>query len=480
MKKVKVLVFDVDPENGSGELLQKLLATNAALLQVKLIAEGRIARVSKRLSSALSSFSPDLVFLSSGSWTQALIAELFPLCRKGNQARPVIAVVNTGDRDDVGRALVYGANDFLIPPFRPLDVLPRVWRWFEATREEDAALHKLKDELGLGHIVGEDPAFLTEIKKLPVYARLEAHVLILGETGTGKEIAARAIQLLSPRASKPFVALNCAAIPENLLENVLFGHLAGSYTGAITTTLGLFREADGGVLFLDEINSLSLLMQGKLLRVLQDKEVRPVGSDKIFKVDVRIIATSNTNLAEAVKSGRFRQDLFYRLNILTLTLPPLRQRPGDVPLLARFFLAKFTTEVGKPARSLTPAAMQRLVLYEWPGNVRELENVVQRTLALSEQACIEGSEILFEAPLAAAAAAAVATGNDTLQAVKAFKVAEVERKYILEKLAALEGNVTKVAQAAGTDRRTMQRLIGSHNIDTEPYSPRPSPRATGS
>ena len=297
--------------------------------------------------------------------------------------------------------------------------------------------------------------------------------MIAGETGTGKELAARTLHLLSERASQPFVALNCAELPENLLESALFGHLTGSYTGATTTTLGLIREADGGILFLDEINSLSLHLQGKLLRVLQEKEVRPVGSDKAFKVDVRIIAASNTNLAEAVKAGRFRRDLFYRLNILTLTLPPLRERPGDTPLLARFFLAKFTTKVGKPGKLLTPAAMQKLVLFEWPGNVRELENMVEKTLVLSTHACIEGGEI--ELPQAA-----VAIGDDTLQAVRALKVADVVRRYILEKLAAFEGNVTKVAQAAGTDRRTMQRLIDKLHISTTQFSPRPSPRPTQS
>jgi len=458
MKKVKVLIFDSDPQIGSGEKLHQLLRTNSQDcfdLRHEMITEAEMPTAARKLSSILSIVSPDVAFLVFGS--KPIIGELFKVFRQLRVSQPVVAVINTGEPKHVAEALYHGANDFLVPPFRPIDVLPRLWRWVHRTQTEDAGIHRLKKQLGLDHIVGESAVLLSEIKKIPAIACSPATVLIAGETGTGKEVCARVIHYLSPRVSQPFIAVNCGAIPSELMENELFGHAPGAFTSATTSTVGLIREADGGTLFLDEIDSLPPVAQVKLLRFLQEKEFRPLGSRKACKADVRVIAACNVNLEQAVAAGKFRKDLYYRLNIVTLTLPPLRERQGDIPLLSRYFVAKFTTEVGRPGKKLTPAAMQKLALYEWPGNVRELENAIESSVILSENVSIDGNEIIL--PQSAAA-----TGEDSFQALKAIAIADFERKYIRERLLASEGNISKAARAAKKDRRAFFQLMRKHHL----------------
>jgi len=469
MKKIGVLLFDLDPANEAGKELQQLIEANrndSFHLKYRMIDEREMPKAPRHLTSTLRGFSPDLAFMVFGATSRPMLAELFAVFRACKVALPILAVVNTGDPRAVKEVLYHGANDFLIPPFRPMNVLPRVWRWVEEARQEDASIHLLKENLGLKQFVGDSPAFLNEIRKIPAFARCDACVLIGGETGTGKEICARAIHCLSPRVSNPFVAVNCGAIPTELVENELFGHAPGAFTSAISSARGLIREADGGTLFLDEVDSLPLSAQVKLLRFLQEREFRPLGSHKTFKANLRIIAAANVDLEAATRAGRFRQDLYYRLNVVSISLPPLRLRQGDVPLLARYFVMKFTTRVGKPSKVITPAAMQKLVLYHWPGNVRELENVVERSVVLSENASIEGDKIVL--PQSAAA-----TGHDSFQALKAIAVAEFEHKYIGQLLATYEGNITKSALEAGKDRRSLQRLIRKHHpsMPGKPLSP---------
>jgi two-component system, NtrC family, response regulator GlrR len=234
-------------------------------------------------------------------------------------------------------------------------------------------------------------------------------------------------------------------------------HEPGAFTSALTSSLGLVREAAGGTLFLDEIDSLPVMAQVKLLRLLQEKEFRPLGARQTCKADLRVIAATNANLEEALRAGRFRQDLYYRLNVLTLNLPPLRTRHGDIPLLSRYFVAKFTTELGQPTKALSPEAMQKLVLYEWPGNVRQLEHVIERSLVLSEHASIQGDEIVLPQ-------SAVATGADSFQALKAIAVADFEQQYIRQLLARNEGNISKAARASKKDRRAFFELMRKHQI----------------
>jgi DNA-binding NtrC family response regulator len=398
MKRIKILLLNLDSRNESGNELQQVLQAGAPdSFQIKheSFVASEMPVAAKRLSSILSTFSPALSFFVFGSDSRFVMADFFKALRAGKTPRPVIAVVNSGAQKEVAEMLYHGAHDFLIPPFRAMNVFPRVWRCVEETRRERASIRDLKEQLGLKQFIGESQALLDEIKKIPAVARCAASVLIAGETGTGKEICARAIHYLSPRSGGPFVAVNCGAIPPELAENELFGHDPGAFTSALTSSAGLVREAEGGTLFLDEIDSLPVMAQVKLLRLLQEKEFRPLGARRTCKADLRVIAATNADLEEALRAGRFRQDLYYRLNVLTLNLPPLRNRHGDVPLLSRYFVAKFTTELGQPAKALSPEAMQKLVLYEWPGNVRELEHVIERTLILSEHASIQGDEIVL-------------------------------------------------------------------------------------
>jgi DNA-binding NtrC family response regulator len=272
----------------------------------------------------------------------------------------------------------------------------------------------------------------------------------------------RAIHYLSPRAGRPFVPVNCGAIPVELLENELFGHERGAFTGAAGTREGLIQEAENGTLFLDEVDSLPLLAQVKLLRFLQDKEYRPLGSTKAIKGDVRIIAASNANLEAAVAAGTLRRDLYYRLNVVPITLPPLRERPKDILLLARYFLAQHAAKLNSPAAEFSSDAQSKLMLYSWPGNVRELEHVIERVVVLCTQRTIQENHIVFPGE------------NDQLnhlsfQEMKANVITQFETTYIQNLLIAYKGNISKAAQAAQKERRTFWQLVRKHKIDVQQF-----------
>lgn len=291
--------------------------------------------------------------------------------------------------------------------------------------ENEALLHQLKLKIGLSQLIGESPTFLAEIRKIPIMARREANVLISGETGTGKEVCARAIHYLSSSAMRPFVPVNCGAIPADLVENELFGHERGAYTGAGTSQRGVIAAAEGGMLFLDEIDSLPLLAQVKLLRFLQEKEFRPLGSNQITKAAVRIIAATNANLEQAMQQGRFRRDLYYRLNILSLVLPALHSRPEDIIPLAQHFLTKFAEEFTKPVRGFSPDALHLLSSYSWPGNVRELEHTVERAVALTQNVTISSADFTLPVSL-------TTVRSGSFHAAKAKVVADFEKTYLQE------------------------------------------------
>ena len=338
----------------------------------------------------------------------------------------------------------------------------RVLRLRQHPAEEDALPQPSEEKSGLPQLLGESPAFLAEIRKIPLLAQCDVNVLISGETGTGKELCARAIHYLSPRAGRPFIAVNCGAIPVELVENELFGHERGAFTDASTAQGGLIHEAEGGTLFLDEIACLPLLAQVKLLRFLQDKEYRRLGSTKTQQGDVRVVAAMNIDLEEAVREGKLRQDLYYRLNIIPLVLPPLRERREDIPLLARYFLAKYAARLNKDVTDCSPDVMQLLVLYEWPGNVRELEHTIERAVVLSEQAVIHKADIIL--PRVAAAA-----HQDSFQEAKAKVIAQFERTYIQGLLLAHQGNITKAARAAQKNRRAFWQLMRKHLLDAHSF-----------
>ncbi len=320
-------------------------------------------------------------------------------------------------------------------------------------------LTSLKEQVGLRHLIGNSPEFLDEVKKIPKIARFEITVLITGETGTGKEVFARAIHYLSPRAEGPFVPVNCGAIPADLVENELFGHEQGAFTNATSRKNGLVQEANGGTLFLDEVDCLPLLAQVKVLRFLQENEYRPLGSSTLHKSDVRIIAAANADLSEALRNGRLRRDLFYRLDIMRLILPPLKRRGDDITLLAQHFLSKYAMVFGKNVASFAADAMRQLLLHDWPGNVRELENTIQRAVILSQHEVIQPSDVILDHPYPET------VSPRSFNEMKREIVSRFERSYIRDLLAASKGNVTRAAQAAKKNRRAFLELMRKHGID---------------
>jgi len=299
------------------------------------------------------------------------------------------------------------------------------------------------------------------LKQIASVAKHDVCVLILGETGTGKEVFARAIHYCSERSSKPFIPVNCGAIPVDLLENEFFGHESGAFTSANCPRRGIIKEADGGTLFLDEVDCLPPFAQVKLLRFLQDGQFRPLGSASTCMADVRVVAASNANFKEILESGRLRKDLYYRLNVLSMQLPPLREREGDIVLLARHFLAKYASKFKMEARDFSTAALQKLIYYPWPGNVRELENVIQRVVVLAGHKTIGPDDIPIgdrEAKLE----------EQSFQQLKAKAIDQFEQSYVRRLLLIHEGNITRAARAAGKDRRAFWELMRKHNITARP------------
>ncbi len=328
--------------------------------------------------------------------------------------------------------------------------------------ERDRLKDRLKESFGLRQLIGESPVFVAVVRRIPIVARWDVGVLLCGETGTGKDLCGRAIHYLSPRAGGPFVAVNCGAVPMELLENELFGHARAAFTGASAPAIGLVQEAEGGTLFLDEVDTLPPPAQAKLLRFLQDKEFRPLGSTKTRRADVRIVAATNVDPEQAVEQGRLRRDLYYRLNVIRLDLPPLRRRREDIPLLVRHFLAKYNLQFGQSIAGFSPQALAALALHDWPGNVRELAHVIEQAVLLGE-----GSQLLQREHLDLPATANLAP--EGLRQAKARTIAEFERNYISSLLFAHGGNITAAARAAGKDRKSFSQLIRHHQIDAQSF-----------
>jgi Nif-specific regulatory protein len=311
---------------------------------------------------------------------------------------------------------------------------------YASLREENRQLKKqIRDVHGYKEIIGRSPAMKQVFEIINSVIDSDATVLILGESGTGKELVARALHYNGSRKDRPFMALFCGALPENLLESELFGHKKGAFTGALTDKKGLFEAADGGSFFLDEIGDLSLKIQSELLRVIQEREVKRIGETYLRQVDVRIIAATNKNLEELVKAGLFREDLYYRLNVIKISLPPLRQRQGDIPLLAHYFLDKYAAKSGKTVQGFTPEAMQRLTHYHWPGNVRELENTIERALILTKDVYIH-PEVL-QLP------------ETEIKLPEKMSLKDFEKQLVQKLLAENNNNISKTAEQLGVSRR---------------------------
>ncbi len=350
-------------------------------------------------------------------------------------------------------ALRKGAYDYITKPFINEDILQTVrnaLRQRELFRENRYLRRELKQRYNFESIIGRSDALTSIFRLIEKIAAAPGSVLVQGESGTGKELIAKAIHYNSPRADAPVIAINCAALPENLLESELFGYVKGAFTGAHTNKTGLFKAADGGTLFLDEISEMPPTLQVKLLRALQEREFIPLGSTKSVTFDARIVAATNRNLEEEIAAGRFREDLFYRLSVFSLTLPPLRERREDIPLLARFFVEKFSRGLNVPAKPISDEAMQAMINYDWRGNVRELQNAIERAVTLSDER-IELAHLpqkLRETPLAIRDL----TG-------RTLTLEELERRYIFETLDRVNDDKARAAELLGIDLSTLYRKL---------------------
>jgi two-component system response regulator HydG len=375
-----------------------------------------------------------------------------------NPAIPVIMMTAYSSVETAVEALKNGAYDYLTKPLEPDELRIAIERAMDhrLLREENRLLKEsLGDHFDRRNIIGRSPAMVRLLETVAQVAPSEATVLIAGESGTGKEMIAGAIHFNSPRKTEPFVKINCAAITETLLESELFGHERGAFTGAHRKKEGRFRQAHGGSLFLDEISEMSLGMQVKLLRVLQEKEITRVGGEEVIEVDVRIIAATNKDLLQEMDQGRFREDLYYRLNVVTLNMPPLRERGEDIPLLAQHFMEMFVKKNNKEIKGFTPQSMDRLLRYDWPGNVRELMNTVERAVVLSSSEYL-GEEDL---PLIQKGLPVEKEITDVDTVPSDLPLDEVEKTTILKTLESTGGNKSEAARRLGITRRTLHKKL---------------------
>jgi DNA-binding NtrC family response regulator len=371
---------------------------------------------------------------------------------------PVIIMTAYATVDTAVQAMKQGAYDYLVKPFEPEELSLMVGKLTDAQalRRENVLLRKaLKRQFEFKDLVSKSPKMEAVFDLARTAAKSNSTVLILGESGTGKELLARAIHAESPRQDGPFVGVSCAALTESLLESELFGHEKGAFTGAAASARGKFEIAAGGSLFLDEIGDISPKLQLDLLRVLDAREFRRVGGSQLIRTDVRILAATNRDLKKLVESGAFREDLYYRLNVIPVTLPPLRERKEDIPLLVEHFLAQSRTEMGKPLEGVSAEAMEMLMAHDWPGNVRELRNVLERGAVMARGPIITPMELEL-APPALPAGATPTDSSDSLR--------DVERKHIVAMLKQQNWNITRSAKALGIDRVTLYNKIKRYQI----------------
>ncbi len=418
--------------------------------------------------SRLHEETPDLLIIdvrmpgTSGLEVTRIVHEKYPRL-------PVIVMTAFGSIETAVEAIHEGAFDFISKPMNLEELKKTVSRALaQSALQRRAEISNPDDENSrqLGKIIGKSPAMVEVYKTVARVAPTKSTALILGESGTGKELIARAIHQHSPRANHPFVAVDCGALTETILESELFGHVRGAFTGALADKKGVFEEAQGGTCFLDEIGGISANMQARLLRVLQEHEIRRVGGKDWIKIDVRVVAATNHNLAGAVRRGEFRQDLYYRLDVVTIHLPPLRERVEDIPLLAHHFLQRYSQESGKPIKAISDKTMELLCAYRWPGNIRELENAIEQAVALSYQSVLTPDDL----PEAVRGhAVAPSFNNDSQNGQFLFPdiptLEEVKKRYILHVLKHNQGNVSRSARVLNIDRRSLYRMLARFKIE---------------
>ncbi|HJR76591.1 MAG TPA: sigma-54 dependent transcriptional regulator [Nitrospiraceae bacterium] len=380
---------------------------------------------------------------------------------------PVIILTAHGSIPNAVEAMQRGAFGYLTKPFDDRELKATIDKGLAQQRmsREIQRLKSLVKELyGLENVIARSSAMQRLFQKIAQVADSDATILLCGETGTGKEVLARVIHTNSRRAKNPFVALNCAAIPEALFESELFGHVRGAFTSAVASKRGFFQSASGGTLFLDEIGEMPLSMQVKLLRAVQEREIREVGADYVTKVDVRIIAATNKDLSEAVKAGTFRHDLYYRISVVPLTIPPLRERKDDIPLLGQHFLKQCAKRANKDVRGFTAAAMHRLMVYPWPGNVRELENAIEKAVVMSRQDMISPDLL-----------PSIGVAPDMAMKPLTEAKEEFERTYLRNVLQMTGGNISRAAQFAGRYRADFYKMLKKYGLHPSSTRGRPEP-----
>ena len=373
----------------------------------------------------------------------------------------VMMITAHGTVKDAVEAMKLGAFDYILKPVLPDELelsLNKALDHRQLVFENRILRNEIRSRYNLGTIVGSDKSLLSVLEDLASAAKSRSTILIRGESGTGKELIARAIHYNSPRKDGPFIKLNCAALPEGLIESELFGHEKGAFTNAIKQSPGRFELADNGTLLLDEVSEIPTSVQAKLLRVLQEREFERVGSGVSLKVDVRIVATTNRNLEEEIAAGKFRQDLFYRLNVIPLQLPPLRKRPNDIPMLIDHFIKKFNVENAREVRGVTEKAMKLLLNYHWPGNIRELENYIERAVVLCKTDRITDTDLPSHLALGELARHSHSP-SDTI-----MPIAEMEKIMILKALESFDGNRTKAAEALGINPRTLRNKLHEYGM----------------
>ncbi len=449
-------VLIIDDEAGIRESLQTLLELEGFAVETAATGEAGLQRIGEHPF--------DLILLDltlPGRNGMEVLAEI----RAHETGLPVIMITAFGTVENAVRAMQGGAANFVQKPWDNEKLLADVRAavgWRRAQEENVQLKRALKQRYNFENIVGKSEPMLKIFDLVAQVANSRSTVLLQGESGTGKEIIAKALHLNSPRADRPFVPVNTGSMPTDLLESTLFGHVKGAFTSAIASKKGLFEMADRGTLFLDEIATMSLETQAKILRVLQDRRFMHLGGVQEIQVDVRIIAATNIDLRQLVREGRFREDLFYRLNVITIELPPLRQRREDIPLLVQFFLKKYAEENDRPARRVTPEALRPLMSYSWPGNVRELENVIERAVVLSS-----GPEITIDLlPDNLLGRGSAFTLHDPPTDASLFEIVEdVERRIIGDMLEKCNWNQTEAAEHFKVPLSTLNQKIRRLNIE---------------
>ncbi len=439
-------ILVVDDDNYIRLFLQETLEGKG--YRVELAEDGKVAL------ARIKAEPPDLV-LTDLKMPKMDGLELLQAVNKFDQPPGVIIITAYGTVETAVKAMKQGAFDYLTKPFSITEIESRLNRYFEINslrRENRHLKEQLQAQAVVTDMVGQSKELLEVMQVVEMVSRSDAPVFIQGESGTGKELVATAVHRLSDRSKQPFLQLNCAAIPENLMESTLFGHIQGSFTGASKTTKGIFEEANGGTLLLDEISEIAPGMQAKLLRVLQEQQLTKVGSHKPINVDVRIVATSNRDIQILVREGQFREDLFYRLNVVPIMVPPLRERKDDIPILLEHFLDLFCRKYGQPKKTISTATQRKLEHYSWPGNVREMKNNTERAVLFAGDNPQLEMEHYFPSPARETApVSSVFTGSNT--------IAEVEKQAILATLEGAGNNRTQAARILDISVKTLRNKL---------------------